>query len=299
MADYSVPMPSERAAPQRPRFNGRVRRRLHLAVIFVLVIIVFIIFAGPFIYMILTSLKGSSEMFRRPVTLFPREGFVWQTYLEVWTAENFALYFWNSVKVALITTAISVSVSILAGLGFARYDFPGRDKLLLLTLLSQLFPLVLLVMPYFVVLRTFGILNTHTALIISYTSFALPYSIWMLTGYFRSIPQELEEAAMIDGTTRLGAYLRVTLPLAAPGIVATVIYSFILAWNEFLFATTFISSRSLQTLPQGLHSFIGQYQVQWNLLMAGSVLTTVPVVVLFIFLQKYLVAGITAGAVKN
>ncbi|MFW5941101.1 MAG: carbohydrate ABC transporter permease [bacterium] len=298
MAD-SHSMAAGRRDVQRPLLGRRAQRVLYLGFIFILVVLICVVFAGPFTYMILTSLKGSNEMFSRPVTLLPTQGFVWQTYLEVWTSENFALYFWNSVKVAAVTTGISVSVSVLAGLGFARYEFPGRDKLMLVTLLSQLFPLVLLVMPYFVAMRNLNILDTHTALIISYTSFALPYSIWMLTGYFRSIPPELEEAAMIDGATRLGAYLRVTLPLAAPGIVATIIYSFILAWNEFLFATTFISSRELQTLPQGLHSFIGQYQIQWNLLMAGSVVTTLPVVALFVFLQKYLVAGITAGAVKN
>jgi multiple sugar transport system permease protein len=132
-----------------------------------------------------------------------------------------------------------------------------------------------------------------------YISFALPYSVWMLTGYFRSIPIDLEEAAMIDGTTRLGAYVRVTLPLAAPGIAATIIYCFILAWNEFMFAATFIDTPALRTLPVGLEAFIDQYGTQWNRLMAGSMVTTLPVVVLFVLLQRYLVAGLTAGALKG
>lgn len=153
-----------------------------------------------------------------------------------------------------------------------------------------MFPLVLLVPPFYVVMRNLGILDKHLSLIIAYTSFALPYSVRMLTGYFRSIPIDLEEAAMIDGCTRFDAYLRVTLPLAAPGIVATVIYCFILAWNEFLFATTFISTPANRTLPLGLQAFIGQYQVDWNLLMAGAAVTTLPFVILFVVLQRYLVA---------
>lgn len=298
MAEQAPPVAVQTEARRGARFSRRQRRGLHLLLIFALLAIIGTFFVTPFGWMILTSLKSGGDLFSRPVRILPAEGINWRAYLDVWTKENFALYFWNSVKVASIATLVSVAVSVLAGLGFARYRFPGSDQLMLVTLLSQLFPLVLLVMPYFAVMRTAGILDTHMALIISYTSFALPYSIWMLTGYFRSIPVDLEEAAMIDGATRFEAYIRVTLPLAAPGIIATIIYCFILAWNDFLFATTFISSRELQTLPQGLHSFIGQYQVEWNLLMAGAVVTTVPVVVLFVLLQRYLVAGITAGAVK-
>jgi ABC-type glycerol-3-phosphate transport system permease component len=154
-------------------------------------------------------------------------------------------------------------------------------------------------MPFFFLWRQWGILDTHLSHIISYTALVLPYSIWMMTGYLSSIPVELEEAAMIDGTTKMGAHFKITLPLATPGIVATIIYCFILAWNEFLFATTFISSRELQTLKIGLNSFIGQYGIMWSLLMAGAVITTVTVVVLFVFLQRYLVTGMTAGAVKS
>ncbi|NMC78914.1 MAG: carbohydrate ABC transporter permease [Chloroflexi bacterium] len=257
------------------------------------------VFAGPFLWMILTSLKGPKEIFVTPVRLFPTMGWYWQAYLEVWQKGNFSRYFLNSVFVASATTAISVLISVMAGLGFARYKLPGRNWLMLCILVSQLFPLVLLVPPFYVVMRNLGILDKHLSLIIAYTSFALPYSVWMLTGYFRSIPIDLEEAAMIDGCTRFDAYLRVTLPLAAPGIVATVIYCFILAWNEFLFATTFISTPANRTLPLGLQAFIGQYQVDWNLLMAGAVVTTLPVVILFVVLQRYLVAGLTAGAMKG
>ncbi len=249
--------------------------------------------------MILTSLKDTREIFSSPMHLFPTQGWYWQAYVDIWQKANFGVYFLNSILVASLTTGISVLLSMLAGLGFARYRFPGRNMLLLSILLSQLFPLVLLVPPFYLVLSRLKIIDSHLSLVIAYTSFALPYSIWMLTGYFRSIPVELEESAMIDGTTRLGSHFRITIPLAIPGIIATIIYSFILAWNEFLFAATFISQPSLRTLPLGLNAFIGQYSIEWNLLMAGAVVTTLPVVLLFVIIQRYLVAGITAGALKG
>lgn len=280
-------------------FMSYLRKQVGKVVIPIVTLIVCTIFVGPFLYMVLTSLKGPQEIFVTPVRLFPTLGWYWESYREVWTRANFDRYFFNSVYVAVITTFFSVIIASLAGLGFARYKFPGRNYFLLGILVSQLFPLVLLVPPFFVVMRQLSILDKHIALIISYTSFSLPYCIWMLTGYFRSIPIELEESSMIDGTTRLGAYFRITLPLAAPGIIATIIYCFILSWNEFLFATTFISSPELRTLPIGLRSFIGQYGTEWNLLMAGAVLTTLPVVIMFIILQRYLIAGMTAGAVKG
>jgi len=278
-------------------------KRFHVTIngtlLAVAVLLICFVTAAPFLWMVLTSIKGPSELFSSTLQLLPRDGIYWQAYARIWDSGGFDRYFLNSLWVSLAATGISVAISILAALAFARYRLVGQRVLLLLILLTQLFPLVLLVPPYYTIMRDLRILDTHLSLIIAYVSFALPFSIWMLTGYFRSIPEELEEAARIDGATRLGAYWRVTLPLAGPGIAATVIYCFILAWNEYLFATTFISTPRLRTLPIGLQAFIGQYQTDWNLLMAGAVVTTIPVVILFVFLQRYLVAGLTAGAVKG
>lgn len=277
--------------------------RLNLAqskvLLLVLALVLCLIASAPFVWMILTSIKQPSELFTNPVRILPTQGIYWDAYRQVWTEGNFGRYFFNSLYVSLVATSVSVVLAVLAALGFARYSIVGGNYLLLGVLLSQLFPLVLLVPPYYSLMRNLGILNSHLSLIIAYISFALPFSIWMLTGYVRAIPVELEEAAMVDGSSRLGAHLRITLPLAGPGLAATVIYCFILAWNEFLFATTFITSPNLRTLPIGLQAFIGEYQTDWNLLMAGAVVTTLPVVVLFIFLQRFLVAGLTAGAVKG
>lgn len=294
MSEYTIPQSS---SDEYSTVTHVHRSDVKRTVLMITAIAIGLIFSAPFIYMIFTSFKGPGEIFTRPVTFFPTKGWFFQSYLEVWTKGNFEKYFLNSVYVSTAATVISVVIAVLAGLGFARYKLPGWLPLTIL--LSQLFPLVLLVPPFYVVFRQLGLYDTHTALIISYVSFSLPYSVWMLTGYFRSIPRDLEEAAEVDGTTRLGAYLRVTLPLAAPGIAATIIYCFILAWNEFLFAFTFISTPAMRTLPVGLNMFIGQYNVEWNLLMSGAVVTTIPVVVMFIILQRYLVAGLTAGAVKG
>jgi len=258
-----------------------------------------LVFAVPVLWMFMTSLKTDQDLFTIPVRLWPAHGLHFGAYADIWQTGGFSQYFLNSTLVSSATTAISVALAVLAGLGFARYRLRGGSYLLLSVLLSQLFPLVLLVPPFYLVLRQLGLLDRLQGLIIVYISFALPYSVWMLTGYFRSIPIDLEEAAMIDGTTRLGAYVRVTLPLAAPGIAATIIYCFILAWNEFMFAATFIDTPALRTLPVGLEAFIDQYGTQWNRLMAGSMVTTLPVVVLFVLLQRYLVAGLTAGALKG
>lgn len=262
-------------------------------------LLICLFFAMPFLWMLMTSIKTSSDLFTSPVHFFPQKGVTLRPYLDVFAQSGFGLYFLNSFTVATITTALATLLGMLAALGFARYRIPGGRALMLSTVLSQLFPLVLLVPPMFIVMRDLGILDTRASLVVAYIAFALPYGIWLLAGYLRSIPVDLEESAMVDGTTRVGAHVRITIPLATPGIVATFIYSFILSWDEFLFATTFITSPQLRTLPLGLYAFIGEYAVQWNLLMAGAVVTTLPVAILFVFLQRFLINGLTAGAIKG
>lgn len=252
----------------------------------------------PFFWMISTSLKSTSAIFSIPPQLIPQQ-FNFDAYKEIWAKGDFLRYFLNSAKVAGLTTLFAMVVSIMAGLGFGRFHFRGSKALQLLLLLAQLFPLVLLVTPYYTIMSKLGITDTHTALFITYISFVVPFSVWMLTNYFKALPVELEEAAMIDGCSKIKALIHITVPLAAPGLAATAINAFILAWNEFLFAQTFIDSVSLRTLPIGLKTFMGQYSTQWNLLMVGAVVSTVPVVILFVFLQKHLVSGMTSGAVKS
>ena len=274
------------------------RKTVKMFIVYCLLAIFIVVAGFPFFWMTSTSLKTDQEVISAPPQFIPSE-FYWESYTKVLTDGDFLLYFWNSIKVAGTTTILAMTLAITAGLGFARLNYRWTRYFLIIILFAQLFPLILLITPYFTIMKNLGILNSHKALYLSYTSFVLPFSIWMLSNYFRSIPQEMEHAAMIDGCSRLGALVKVTLPLAAPGIAATTINAFILAWNEFLFAQIFINSPHLRTLPIGLRSFMGQYETQWNLLMAGAVISTIPVVILFIILQKHLISGLTQGGVKG
>ena len=269
-----------------------------LFLIYVLLAVFVVVAVFPFLWMVSTSLKSNSAVFDMPPEIVPTKP-DFSSYLSIWKNKGFFQAFFNSFKVASITTICAMAISILAGLGFARFEFKGQKQLQLLLLVAQLFPLVLLVTPYYTIMRKLDYIDSHMALYLSYASFVIPFSVWMLTNYFKALPAELEEAALIDGSSTMGALLRVTVPLSSPGIVATAINAFILSWNEFLFAQTFIDSPQLRTLPITLKSFMGQYSTEWNTLMAASVISTLPVVIMFIFLQKQLIAGMTSGAVKG
>lgn len=200
--------------------------------------------------------------------------------------------------VAGITSIISLFVSLLAAYSFARFNFKGKIFCMVSFLLINMFPPVLLLTPLFTIMRKLGLLYTPYSLMIAYSTFTIPFSVWLLTGYIQDLPVSLEEAAMVDGCSRLEAFIRITLPLTIPGIVATGIYIFITAWNEFIFALMF-TNEATRTLPVALQTFIGQFEIQWGLLTAGGVVTTIPVVILFMLIQKKLVEGLTAGAVKG
>ncbi|MCC7021900.1 MAG: carbohydrate ABC transporter permease [Thermomicrobiales bacterium] len=253
---------------------------------------------APFLWMISTSLKEPAEVVLREPTIIPRT-FAVQNYVDAFNRGNFGRYFVNSVVVSLAVTLISLAIATLSGYAFARYQLRGGKAILLGILATQMFPAILLAIPLYILIRNLGLLNSLLGLILVYTSFALPFCVWMLRNYFLTIPKELEESAMVDGATRLRALRSVVLPVAMPGIAATGIFSFILSWNEFLYANTFISSADRRTLPVGLQSLIGEFTTDWGLLMAGAVITTMPIVVIFFFVQRRLTQGLAAGAVKG
>lgn len=275
--------------------KGRKIRKLVLMHIIMLCIVFVIDF--PFLWMLFTSLKPVGETMTIPPTFFPKK-ISWDGFTSV-MAGVFLRYFVNSLYIALITTGLALLLGVMAGIGFSRYRFRGSKFFQLGILVTQLFPLILLVTPYYVLMSRMGLLNTHLSLVITYCAFTLPFCVWMLNTYFSSVPIDMEESAMIDGCTRLGAYFRITIPMAAPGIAATGIFAFVLAWNEFVFANTFLDSPHLRTLPIGLRTFIGEYSTEWNVLMAASVITTLPVVIMFIFMQKHFIRGMTAGSIKG
>ena len=252
----------------------------------------------PLAWMVSTSLKVFEETYVTPPTWWPAHPTL-QAYGTIWSIQSFSTYFVNSSIVAVITTVVSLVLASLAGYGFSRFRFPGAGSLMGFILATQMFPGVLLVIPYFLMSSKAGFFNSYQILIIAYTSFALPFCVWMLKGFFDRVPRELDEAALIDGASRFGAFLRVSLPLAMPGIVATAIFSFLVAWNEFLFAVALTSSPQMYLLTVGIASNIGQFRIQWNDLMAGAVVATVPIILLYAVLERYLVEGLTAGAVKG
>lgn len=255
---------------------------------------------SPFIWMLLTSLKSREELYATPLQYLPRHPTL-ENYVDAWTSPvtPFSRFFLNSLWVCSVTMVATTAVSVLAGYAIARFRFAGRDVLLLIFLATQMFPSVLLIAPLLTQWRALGLIDTYQALIYSNFSFTVPFTVWMMVGYFSSIPRDLEESAMIDGCNHFGALCRVVLPLAAPGIAATAIFAFVVSWSELLFAISFTTETDMRTLSAGLLYMVGQYEVQWGPLSAGVIMSTVPVAVLFVFLQRHLIHGLTAGAVKG
>ena len=243
----------------------------------------------------LKDVRGAFEWIPSQITLTP--------YLEIWTTVPLGKYFANSLIVTISATILSVSIAILAAYALSRFDFRGARTFRLIVLSTQMFPGILFLLPLFLIFtqleRAVGLqLNgTYLGLIVTYMTFSLPFSIWMLTGFFASMPKELEEAAMVDGLGRLGALVKVVLPVARPGIIAVSVYCFITSWSEVLFASVLTNSDT-RTLSIGLQAYASQTDVYWNQMMAASVVVSIPVLVGFLFAQRHLVAGLSSGAVK-
>ena len=255
---------------------------------------------GPFLWALSASLKTRVELYVTPITYIPLQPTL-RNYVEAWTSRltPFSVFFANSLWVSSVTMVATIAISTSAGYALARFRFIGKNTLMLVFLATQMFPAVLLIPPLLSQWYAMGLIDTYQALIYSNFSFTVPFTVWMLVGYFESIPRELEESAMIDGSSRFGAMLKIIVPLAAPGIAATAIFAFVSSWSELLFATTFTSSTGMRTLSAGLLYMAGQYEVQWGQLSAGVMISTVPVAILFVFLQKHLIKGLTAGAMKG
>lgn len=287
-------------APALPRsvFLDRYRLSFGLLIVYCLLVLAVMIILFPIFWMASSSLKPAPELFARNLTMLP-VNWTLENYRNVWQGTSFPTYFWNSFKVAAISTVFTVIISMYAAYAIARIRFPGRGAYSLLLLVTQMFPHILLVIPLFIIIQRIGLFNTHTALIISYTAFSLPFTIWMLRGFFEAIPHELEEAAAIDGASQLTAFHKVILPLAGPGIAAVTMFGFIRGWNEFLFALVFLQTRDLFTLPIGLASFQEEYTFRWDLIMAGSGIITLPVLFFFLLMQRFIVQGLLGGAVKG
>ena len=252
----------------------------------------------PFYWMLNTSLKPTPEVFASPPT-FVSSQWSLDAYRTIFATRSIGRYFVNSVIVAVGATALSVVLASLAAYGLTRFFPRGATPFVMFLLFTKMLPETLLIIPYFQLMSDVGLLNTHLALILAYSSFALPFSVWMLIGFFRSIPREIDEAAMIDGATVLQTFARVVLPLARPGLVAVALFTFLIAWNSYVWALVLTTDASMFVLSVGIANMVGEYRVQWNELMAASVIAALPVMVLYSLLERHLVSAITAGAVKG
>jgi multiple sugar transport system permease protein len=251
----------------------------------------------PFVVVVGTSLKTMGEVFRSPATIIP-EVAVWKNYVDIFVRIPMVRHLVNTFIIAGVTTVLNIFISAPAAYAMARIDFRGRGIFGLGVLMTQMFSPVIILIPIFKVMRTLTLLDTYFSLILVNLAFVIPFSVWMLTGFFRSIPEELEDAAMIDGLSRLQTMFRIALPLTMPGLVTTSIFAFVTAWNEFMFALVLVSSRKMQPITMALYSWEKNNVVEWNYLMATATVATIPTVLLFLLVRKRLTAGLMAGAVK-
>lgn len=289
---------SDRPAPQMRKPKIRADRRA----VTISAWIVVVVFGGfallPVYWLLATSLTPRTEVFAYPPRLFPSE-ISFDAYLALLNNPALFGYLRNSIVVSIITAVLSVVVSAYMGYAFSKFRYRGRRSLMYFVLASQMFPQALLLITLYSVFSAYGLLNTYAALVLSFTTFTLPLCVWMLKGFFDTIPDDLIEAALMDGASRMRIIHSIVLPLAAPGLVAAGLFAFVRGWNDFIFALT-LAGPDKQTLPPGLvNTFIGEASTAWPELMAASLVVSLPVAIAFIALQRFLVGGMTAGAVKG
>lgn len=275
------------------RWQSRSRFVAVPLTLFILVILLF-----PFFVMISTMIKGGPDVYAVPPRWIPSH-VEWSNFANVWTQYDLARYFVASLIIALGATVLNTLLSVPAAYAVARLRFPGRKFAMYLLLMIEMFSPVIVIISLFKVVAGFHMLDTYGSLIVLDALFTVAFNTWMMNGYFKTIPKDIEEAALIDGCNRVQTMTRIMLPISVPGLVTVMIYAFIFAWNEFLFALTFISSKDKMPLTIGLYNFVGQFNTQWQYLAMAAFLALIPVLVLFYVIEKRLVAGLAGGAVKG
>ena len=292
MTAVTIPDPTTIASARRER----VMRWLVFAVIaFAIVYTVF-----PVLWLVVNSFKTRLDMFAMP-PIWIVDNPTLYNYKQTFVEREFLTYMWNSLVVAAFTTLLSLIIGTIAGFALARFRYPGNTKfhLSFWILSTRMMPPIVTIVPLYVFFSFLNLLNTKTALVIAYTGFNLPFVVWMMKSYFAEIPTDLEESAMVDGDTRMGAFIRVILPLARPGLAATAIFCFILSWNELLFALIITETTSANTLPIGIAGRITQYKVEWGEISASGFAACVPIIIFAFIVQRHLVRGLSFGAVKG
>ncbi|HEY3547584.1 MAG TPA: carbohydrate ABC transporter permease [Propionicimonas sp.] len=277
----------------------RVQRRLVAKAALLVALVVGALFAGlPVLWMLSSSFKPNTDIFQYPPRLIPQT-FTFDAYTTIFTDPTKVQFFINSYFVSLSVTFLTLLVGVLAAYAFSRFEFPFKSVLNVVIVSVQAVPPITLLIPYFGLIIFLGLYNTYQGLILTYMVFTLPYAIIMMTGYFNTLPRELDEAVKVDGGSSWTALWRVLVPISVPGLVSVGIYTFMIAWNEYLFALTLTKTVEMRTVPIGIQLLMGQHSYEWNQMMSMSILGCIPVLLLFLFFQRYFIGGMTAGAVKN
>jgi ABC-type glycerol-3-phosphate transport system permease component len=274
------------------------RKLFQRSVLALLIAVIAVWSIGPIYWIFITSLKDSEEVYRYPPTLFPVKLTV-ESVRYIFTERPFAYYLRNSAIVAIFTVLISTSFATLAGYAFAKFGFKGKPIWLLLILLTRTVPPASLLVPFYVMGRTLGLINTHIILIAGYVYLTLPLNIWIIIGFFEQFPDELIEAAEIDGCTRISALVKVVLPSLLPALTAVGIITFMLAWNELLYGVVLVNTKTAKTLSPGLTDFFGDFHIFWNQLSAATVFAILPAILFTVFFSRYLMSGLVRGAIKG
>jgi arabinogalactan oligomer/maltooligosaccharide transport system permease protein len=263
---------------------------------------VLILFSAVAVYPALNvlsiSLRPGNRLRSTDLAIIPAD-WTLASYVQLFTEQPFLTWLFNSLLVSGLVTVTGVALASIAGYAFSRYSFTGRRAMMLAILTTQMFPATMLLLPLYILIAKLGLVNTYLGLLVFYTSTALPFCVWQMKGFYDTIPASLEEAARIDGCSRAAAFRRVILPLAAPGLVITALFSFMTAWSEYIVAAQVMQDEAMFTLPLGIKGFQASLSSQWGLYAAASLLVSLPVVVLFLSLSRYLVSGLTLGSVKE
>lgn len=274
-------------------------KRLRRLPVHLILWVIFSVLLFPAAVMVSTSLKTFEDIFSWPPTWIP-ENVQWENYVRVWFGEyHFSRPFFNSVFISSVTSLITILLAFPAAYALSRFSFRGRESMLFIMLMTQMFSPVVLIVGLYQLIQKYDLLNTYTGVIVTNCAFTVPMAIWLMQGYLKNIPVDLEQAAHVDGCSRLSGIVRIVLPLSAPGVAMIAIYSFIFAWNELLIPLVFISEADLRPASLALTDFVAQNVVYWHEMMAASVLTTLPIALMFSFVQKFFIQGLMSGAIKE
>jgi len=276
----------------------RRREALKTALIHAALILACVVCVYPLLRMLAVSLRPGDRIISTDLALIP-QGASWASYYRVFTETDFLLWLWNSLVITTATSLIGVSLAATAAYAFSRFNFPGKKAGMGLLLGTQMLPAVMLLLPLFLLIMRLRLMNTYLGMVVAYSVSSLPFSIWILKGYFDTIPRSLEEAALVDGTSAFGAFYRIVLPLSTPALAIAFLFNFTQAWNEYLVARVILTDSFKYTWTLGLFDLQGQYLTQWGMFAAASLMVTIPVMAVFLYSSKWLLTGLTLGGVKG